>query len=216
MSAAMRSMTARIRARSAATTARSGQSAAGRRLTPADSRQRPGARASPRTAAASSPHRRAGPRSARGRAVPRHHRHRGLPGPTSPPPATHPAPRPAHRGRRRPRSGAPARTRARPRRRSGTIWGRLRCERHGVRCPAETGVPAVKVVGPDVRNAPLRAHGPQTLACARASLQPLPVAMSLGVHGHLDVRARAAGPLSSPFAASVGDRGPPRIAALAD
>ena len=63
---------------------------------------------------------------------------------------------------------------------SGTIWGRLRCERHGVRCPAETGVPAVKVVGPDVRNAPLRAHGPQTLACARASLQPLPVAMSLG------------------------------------
>lgn len=33
-----------------------------------------------------------------GRPVPRHYRYRGLPGPASPPPATHPAPRPAHRG----------------------------------------------------------------------------------------------------------------------
>ena len=30
---------------------------------------------------------------------------------------------------------------------SGTKWGRLRGERHGVQCPAEAGVPAVKVVG---------------------------------------------------------------------
>jgi len=30
---------------------------------------------------------------------------------------------------------------------SGTKWGRLRGERYGVRCPAEAGVPAVKVAG---------------------------------------------------------------------
>jgi hypothetical protein len=30
---------------------------------------------------------------------------------------------------------------------SGTKWGRLRCERHGVQCPAEAGVPAVEVAG---------------------------------------------------------------------
>ena len=33
------------------------------------------------------------------------------------------------------------------RRESGTKWGRLRRERHGVHCPAEAGVPAVKVAG---------------------------------------------------------------------
>jgi hypothetical protein len=30
---------------------------------------------------------------------------------------------------------------------SGTFWERLRRERHGVQCPAEAGIPAVKVAG---------------------------------------------------------------------
>jgi len=30
---------------------------------------------------------------------------------------------------------------------SGTKWGRLRGERHGVQCPAEAGIPAVEVAG---------------------------------------------------------------------
>jgi hypothetical protein len=30
---------------------------------------------------------------------------------------------------------------------SGTSWGRLRRERHGVECSAEVGVPAVEVAG---------------------------------------------------------------------
>jgi hypothetical protein len=32
-------------------------------------------------------------------------------------------------------------------RESGTKWGRLRRERHGVKCPAEAGVPAAEVTG---------------------------------------------------------------------
>jgi hypothetical protein len=95
-SAAMRPVTARTRARPAATTARSGQPAAGRRLAAGGcSSQRPGARASLRTAAASSPHRIAGRRWCPGRRPPRN---RDVPGQASPPPAAHPAPQPAHPG----------------------------------------------------------------------------------------------------------------------
>ena len=84
-------MTARTRARSTATTARSDQSADGRKLTTAGSCQHPGARASPRAAAASSPHRMAGRRCCRGRRVRRPPRSPDPRGPASPPPRSSPS-----------------------------------------------------------------------------------------------------------------------------
>ena len=48
---------------------------------------------------------------------------------------------------------------------------------------------------------------PEYPACAGACVQPLPVAMSLGVRGHADVRARAACLLRGPCAACLDDRG---------
>ena len=135
-SAAMRSMTAATRARPAATMARSGQPADGAGWPPAGSCQRPGARASLRTVAASSPHRIAGRRWCPGRRVRCPPRNRDLPGLASPLPAARRAPRPAHPGRRRPRAGAPARVTARsPRPGCGS-----RSPRRGPR-PAPTSVP---------------------------------------------------------------------------
>ena len=133
-----------------------------------------GGSATRRTARASPPHRRADPRSARGRPVPRRHRHRGHPA-TLPPARNSPAPRPAHRGRRRPRSGAPARTRAPTAAASCRGWTRPRRaptpapSRAPARPPPAATPPATARSGADLpspRGRPLRdLHAPTCPTC---------------------------------------------------
>lgn len=61
---------------------------------------------------------------------------------------------------------------------SGTIWGKLRYERHGVYCPAETGIPAVKVTGELVIGDAVVVERASLRLALIASLQHLPARKS--------------------------------------